>query len=118
MPAPNPVNINLPRMIYFLEEIRVESAELIQLTIESPDLRGEMPALKNSAVKIASSGVKLCKGFCAGAASEPDDAVSKRRAVLVRDFSENRVLGAKREGHRCSLRLTWTIARRTIVPRT
>ncbi len=56
-----------------------------------------MPALKNSAVKIASSGVKLCKWFCAGAASEPDDAISSLRAVRVRDFSENLVLGAKLE---------------------
>jgi hypothetical protein len=29
--APNPLNINLPRLIYFLEETRGESAELIQL---------------------------------------------------------------------------------------
>jgi hypothetical protein len=56
-----------------------------------------MPALKNSAVKIASSGVKLCKWFCAGAASEADDAISKRRAVPVQDFSETLVLRAKLE---------------------
>jgi hypothetical protein len=54
-----------------------------------------MPALKDSAVKIASSGVKLCKWFCTRAASEPDDAVSRLRAVPVQDFSENLVLGAK-----------------------